>query len=151
MSILAAIKAALILGFLALVFYGGDRVGSAHATAALEAFQAAQAENTAKAVLAERAAGAAESVRVREKLKEYENALPDPVVPGIAHRVFLYANASGCPLPSAATPPSGTVPAGRVPAGDQGSERLLELAQAAAAAAARDAARLNLCREVWPK
>jgi hypothetical protein len=150
MTPLGYIKIALAALILGGTFWFGYRTGSVHGTAALEALQAAQAENTAKAVLAERASAAVESARVQAKLKEYENAPIDPLVPGIVRRVFLNACPAGGPVPSAAAAPGGTGEAGGVPAGDQGAQRLYELAQAAADAAARDAARLDLCRSVWP-
>ena len=146
---LAAIIAA-ALALLGIGFYFGGLRGNEKADAAqtaLEGFQAAQSANTAKAVLAERASSAAELDRVNTKLKEFENAPPDPIIPGIVRRVFLYANAAGCPVSSSGAAPGGTLAASGIPGGDPTLERL---SQEAADAAGRDAARLNLCRNVWP-
>jgi len=124
------------------------RQGGASARAALAAFQAAQAENTAKAVLAERAAGAAELARVNTLLEGYQNAKPDPAVSGIAVRLLGAPCVAVGAVPSAGAVAATATAAGGVPGGDSAIERATE---AAFDAAERDAARLNLCRAVWPK
>ncbi len=134
-------------------FHFGGLSGNAKAAAskaALDGFQTAQAENTAKAVLAERAAGATESARVNAKLKEYEDAPIDPVVTGLSERVRLATcpGATGSSVPGAGGNAGGAQSARGVPASPAEVERLSD---AAWAAADKDATRLNLCRDVWPK
>lgn len=144
MSILTGIKLALIAAALLLAYHlGGDS-----ARTALEGFQAAQAENTAKAVLAERASGAAELARVNAILKGYQDAPIDPIVPGIAHRVFLYASAASCAVSSTPSAPGGVVTSRPVPASDSGLE---QATQAVFDACERDALRLNALQAAWPQ
>jgi hypothetical protein len=116
-------------------------------TAALDRAREAQAELVARAVLAERASTAAESVRVNAILKGYEDAPIDPIVPGVAHRVLVYAGAAGCPVSGAAAAPSGAGgPSPRTP-GDPGLERLF---QALIDACAQDASELTALQQAWP-
>lgn len=137
------------IGLLVLaLFVGGWYCGSRSSKTALEGFQAAQSANTAKAVLAERASAAVELARVNTILKGYDNAPIDPVVPGIAHRVFVYANATGCAVPSPGANPGGAIAASTIPAGDPEFERL---SQAAFDAAAHDAKELIALQQAWPK
>ena len=141
MSILTGIKLALIAAALLLAYHlGGDA-----SKTALEGFQAAQAENTAKAVLAERASGAVELARVNAILKGYQDAPIDPIVPGIAHRVFIYARAANCAVPSAGGNPGGVVSASPKSTGFE------DALQDYIDACSRDAQRLDALIAAWPK
>jgi hypothetical protein len=144
---IAYLKYGAIAALVLALFGGGFYLGGLKSKAALEGFEAAQTENTAKAVLAERASAAVEQTRVATKLKEFEDAPIDPIVPGIAHRVFLAARPTSCPLSS----PSPVASGATTPSGVSSSDREVELAtQNAFDAGARDAQRLDLCRAVWP-
>jgi hypothetical protein len=143
-SILTGIKLALIVGTLAFAYHlGGDS-----ARTALEGFQAAQAANTAKAVLAERASGAAELARVNAIVKGYEDAALSPVTVGIGRRVLLAACPTSHPVPQTSPVTGGAVPARPVPASAAG---LGEALDRYTAACQRDALRLNALQAAWPK
>jgi hypothetical protein len=156
---LAYIKIGAAAVLLAIAAGGGFHFGglsgsvkAADAQTALEGLEAAQAENTAKAVLAERASAAAESARVNTKLKEFEDAPIDPVVTGLAARLYAYAASATDPavgpVPTSSGSAGATVKACGVPRRDPEAERL---SQDAFDAGGRDAERLNLCRDVWPR
>ena len=88
----------ILLAAIALVAIG-YRQGGNSARTALEAFQAAQAENTAKAVLAERAAGKAELDRVNTVLARYQNETLHPVDLHIGQRLLVAACPTVGPVP----------------------------------------------------
>lgn len=111
----------------------------------LEGFQAAQAENTAKAVLAERASAQAESVRLNKVISDYESTPIDPVSVGVAHRVLIYAHTPRCAVPEASSNPGGVVPASPKPGGFEGP------LQDYIDACSRDAKRLDALIEAWPR
>lgn len=131
-----------------LLFGAGYRVGGLASKAALEALRAEQSSNTAKAVLAERASAAVELARVNARLKEFEDAPIDPVVTGIASRLYAYTGATECAVRGTGVTTGGTIPASGIPRGDPEAKRL---SQDAFDAGSRDAKRLNLCRTVWPR
>jgi hypothetical protein len=132
---------------LALVL-GGYHFGSLSSKSKLEAVLAAQAENTAKAVLAERAAQETEQKRLQEVLAKYEQTPLDPIVAPLARRVFLYARASECPVPPNGTHSAAVIDPGPQPREDSAIERATsEVFEACA----RDAAQLNALIDAWPK
>lgn len=145
MTPLLYLKLGAALALVALLFGAGYRMGGNGARAQYEALQAAQAELTAKAVLAERASEQAESVRLNKVISDYENTPIDPVSVGVAHRVLIYANAPSCPVPSAGGNPGGTVPASPKSAG------LEDALQGYIDACSRDATRLDALIEAWPR
>ena len=122
--------------------------GGLSSTGKLEALQAAQAEGVAKAVLAERAQGAAELARVNAVLKEYENAPIDPIAIGLAQRVYQYARVASCPVSKTSTDTPGTVQPSPQPPDPQSVERALD---AHIQACSADAAQLNALIEAWPR
>lgn len=140
-------KGAAVLLAVVLLFAGGWYFRGLKAQAAAEAVSEAQSAAVAKAVLAERASGAAELTRVNTILKGYQDAPIDPVVPGIAGRLYKY-EISSCAVPSTSPNPSGAVSPGPVPRGDPELERL---SQAAFDAGAHDAKELTALQQVWSK
>lgn len=140
-------KAAALLVLVLLLFGGGYRLGGMASKTTLEGFEAAQAENTAKAVLAERASTAAELARVNAILKGYTDAPIDPVSVGLAHRVYVYAHAADCPVSGASPNPAATGSASPQPRGDPS---FVGLAQRVIDACSQDAAELTALQEAWP-
>lgn len=146
---------ALAAGLIGLGYHFGALKGAAQADSArtaLEGFQAAQAQNTAKAVLAERAAGQAELVRVNGILKGYEDAPINPVDLSLSGRLFKYtdatAHAADCPVPKAGPDPA----AARDPATKPASDGAVRQATAAVfKACALDAAELSALQAAWPR
>lgn len=137
------------IAFAALVLLSvGYYVGTLRSKTAYEGLQAAQSELTAKAVLAERAAGAAELARVNLILKGYQDAPPDPIAVGLAHRVYVYASAASCTVPSASRDPRAPVSAPAQPGGDAEAQRLL---QAVFDACSADARELSALQAAWPR
>lgn len=137
-----------ILAAIALIFVIGFRFGGMGPKAKLEGFQATQAENTAKAVLAERASAATELARVNTILRGYQDAPIDPISTGLAHRVFVYANAAGCSVSKTGANPAAVGGAGPVPHGDPELERL---SQAAFDAGTHDAKELTALQAAYPR
>lgn len=137
-----------ILALVAGLFGGGFYLGGLRSEAALEAFQSAQSANTAKAVLAERASGAAELARVNLLLKGYQDAPIDPIDVGLAHRVYVYASAADCPVSGAGAHPAGAVSPSPQPSSDPG---FVGLAQSVIDACAQDAAELTAIQQAWPR
>lgn len=140
-------KAAALLVLVLLLFGGGYHLGGMASKTKLEGVEAAQAENTAKAVLAERASAAAELVRVNSLLKGYQDAPPDPAVVSVGSRVLQYARIADCPMPSTGAHPAAVIGAGALPRSDPEFERLL---QAAFDAADHDAKELTTLQAAWP-
>lgn len=132
---------ALVLG----LFGTGWFVGSLKGRASVSALQASQAENTAKAVLAERASAQTELTRLRIVVANYENTPIDPVSVGLGHRVYLYARAANCPVPVGSANPSGTVAPSPVASGFEGA------LQGYIDACSRDAKRLDALIDAWPQ
>ncbi len=120
------LKLGAILALAALLFGAGYRFGGMAPKTELEALRAAQAEATAKAVLAERASAAVTLAHQNAVIARYENAPPDPIVATAAHRVYVYAAAaSGCSV-SGAHPVAGGAPeAPRVTLGPSRVEQAL--------------------------
>ena len=122
--------------------------GGNSARAALEGFQAAQAANTAKAVLSERASGAAELARVNTVLKGYQDVPIDPIALSIGSRVFKYAGAASCAVPQAPADPGGTRSPTPLAIGPSEIERALT---ALAVACSEDARELAALQAAWPQ
>lgn len=138
-----------ILAAVAAVFFVGFHFGGMASKTALEGFLATQAQNTAKAVLAERASTAAQLATQNAVIKRYENAPPDPVVTTAAHRVFIYATgAASCPVSGAAPGAGGASAAAAVAIGPSAVEQALG---AYIAACAGDANRLAALQALAPK
>lgn len=137
-----------ILAAIALIFVIGFHFGGMGPKTKLEGFQAAQAENTAKAVLAERASAATELARVNTILKGYQDEILKPVDSTIAERVLYRACPAGSPVPSAGSHAGGTVSASPQPRGDPESQRLL---QTVFDACTHDANQLTAIQQAWPK
>jgi len=137
-----------ILLAVALCFAGGWYCGSLRSKTAYEALQAAQAENTAKAVLAERASTAAELARTSAILKGYQDAPIDSVALSVGSRVFKYANAASCSLPQAAADPGRAPSAAPLPVGPSEVERALA---DLAVACSEDARELAALQAAWPR
>ena len=148
MTILAAIKFGGI-GLLAAALFGsGFYFGGLRSKTALEGFQAAQAQLTAKAVLAERTAGATELARVNAILKGYEDEALNPVVVGLAQRVLINACPASSPMSGSGGNPSSAVSAPPQPRGDPEAQRLL---QGVFDACEADAAELTALQAAWPR
>lgn len=113
----------------------------------LERDHAAMAESTTKALLARQAAHQVEMDRVNNLVRNYEAQAIDPVIPGLAGRLYKYT-LSQCALPAPGQTPDGTGTPSGVPRGDPEAQRL---SQAAFDAGARDAGRLELCKAAWPR
>jgi hypothetical protein len=143
------LKLGLALGLLLAVFAGGLYLGGLRSKAALETFEAAQAKNTATAVLAERASAATELARVNAIVARYENEaltpLPDP---STAVRVLERACPAERAVPKTGTDTPGTGNASPQPGGDSEAARLL---QGLIDACARDASQLNALIAAWPR
>jgi len=120
------LKLVLIVALLAGVFWAGWHLGGLSSKSALEGYEATQAQDTAKAVLAERASNEAELAKRDAVIKGYENAPIDPIVTTAAHRVYVYASAAGCPLPQAAAVAGGADAPAAVPASPGAVERALD-------------------------
>jgi hypothetical protein len=146
--VITYLKLSAIAALVAALFFSGYHVGGMASKTKLEGFEAAQAADTAKAVMAERASAATELARVNAILKEYQDAPIDPIVPGIAHRVFIYARAADCPVPSAGPHPGGTVTASPQPAGPGPIE---QATQAVFDACEADARELTALQAAWPR
>jgi hypothetical protein len=104
----------------------GFRFGGLASKTALEGLRADQAQLTATAVLAERASEKAESDRLTKVISDYEKTPIDPIAIGVARRVFIYANAPGCPVSKAGPDPDGTVSAAPVAIGPSSIEQRLD-------------------------
>lgn len=142
------IKIGIAVAVIGVVSAASFHFGGMASKTALEGFQAEQSANTAKAVLAERAAGAAELARVNAILKGYQDAPIDPIVLSTGNRVLEYARVADCPMPSASGNPGGTASAGKVPIGpSQVGQALTDLA----VACSQDAAELTALQAAWPK
>lgn len=113
----------------------------------LERDHAAMAEGMAKALIARQTEHQAEMTRVNNLVRAYESQAIDPVVPGIAGRLYKYT-LSQCSLPTPGPAAGGTRPPSGVSRGDPEAQRL---SQAAFDAGARDAGRLELCKAAWPR
>ncbi len=146
--ILSYLKWGAILGLAAALFGLGYRFGGSSARTALARFQAAQAMNTAKAVLAERAADTAETARVNAILKGYEDAPIDPVALTLGNRVLEYARVADCPVPKAGGNTGGTPSPSPVAVGPSAVGRALD---ALTEACAEDAAELTALQAAWPR
>lgn len=85
--------------------------------------------------------------RLNAAVAHYESLPPDPVVTGVASRLYKYT-LRDCAVPGAPAVAPGIVSPGGVPGGNQEAERLSQLAFDAAG---RDAARLDAVIGVWPK
>jgi hypothetical protein len=137
-----------ILAAIALVFFAGYRFGGMASKTALEGFQAAQAENTAKAVLAERASTAATLAHQNAVIEGYQNAPISPIVTTAAQRVFVYAtHAASCAV-SGAAPNAGGAPAAAAVA--LGPSRVVEALGAYIAACDADSRRLAALQALSP-
>lgn len=134
-----------IAAFLCALFFW---LGGLHSKAALEGFQAAQTENTAKAVLAERASTAAELARVNALLKGYQDEALKPVDATIAERVLYHACPAVSAVPSPGAHASGTLSPSPQPRSDPETERLL---QAVFTACSADAEELTTLQQAWPR
>lgn len=142
------IKVGGILAAVIAVFFAGYHFGGMASKTALEGFQAAQAENTATAVLAERASTTAQLAHMNAIVKGYQDAPPDPIVATAAHRVFVYATgAAGCAVPRAA-PLAGGAPAAAAVA--LGPSRVEQALGTYIAACAGDASRLAAVQALSP-
>lgn len=144
MSILSWAK----IGAVALLCLWMYHLGGDGPRAKLETVLATQSENTAKAVLAERASAAVELSRVNSVLKGYTDAPIDPAVISVGSRVLKYARIADCPLSAGSAAPAATISAGQVPRSDPEFERLL---QAAFDAADADAKELTALQQAWPR
>lgn len=138
-------KAAALLVLVLLLFGGGYRLGGMASKTTLEGFEAAQAENTAKAVLAERASTAAELARVNAILKGYTDAPIDPITVGIATRLLEHACPASGPVPSTVAVAAGIDRATAQPRNAQAVERAT---QSHFDACAKDAAELAALQAV---
>lgn len=143
MTVVTWIKVIVIAAALWLAFY----LGTLKETAALEKDHADMAEATTKALLAEQAKSATELDRVNQIVRKYEAQPIDPVVAGVARRLFKYT-IQDCPMSAAGRDASGAAAASGVPGGNPEVERLT---QQAFDAGARDSARLELCKATWPR
>jgi hypothetical protein len=137
-----------ILAAVALLFGAGFYFGGLRSKTALEGFQAAQAQNVATAVLAERNSTAAELARMNAIVKGYQDAPPDPIVATAAQRVFVYARgAANCSVPGPAPMAGGAPPAAPVASGPDRVEQALG---AYIGACASDAKRLAAVQALAP-
>lgn len=135
------IAAALIL--LCSTFY---HLGGNAARAAAASAHAAQLGTVVSALEAQRNAAQAESDRRQGIINAYDESkdVPDPVVAGLARRVYVYAARAGCPaVPGARPVASGITDAAPLPGSDTSLERLSKLTQAALDAAESDARQMN--------
>jgi hypothetical protein len=138
------VKAALYVIAFAIGFY----FGGLRSKTALETVETAQSENTAKAVLAQKAALDAEEARLNGVIAKYEATPIDPIAVGLAGRVLQYARVADCPVPKAASITSGT---GDTAAQSSGDASLIRLSQAVLDACAQDAAQLTALQQAWPQ
>ncbi len=136
--------AALII---AVLFGSGYHLGGMASRTALEADHAAMAQAATTALLEQRKQAEAESTRINKAVSDYENAPIDPIVPTVARRVFLYANRTDCPVPSAPAVASGTQAAAAVAIGPSSVERALGTYIAACSA---DASQMKAMLELAP-
>ncbi len=142
------LKVGALAALLAAIFMAGWHLGGDSARTALASLQAAQAEDTAKAVLAERASAAAESARLQAILKRYDDAPIDPIALHVGDRVLEYARVAQCPVPKAGADPRGAASAAPVAFGASQVGRALD---ALTEACAQDAAELTALQAAWPR
>jgi hypothetical protein len=145
---LATLKLGAIGALLAALFLWGYHLGGLASKSALEGFEASQAANTAKAVLAERAAGDKELARVNAIVKGYEDAQLSPIDDRIAERVLERACPAVGPVPTAGPHPSGASGPSQEPRSDPEAQRLL---QAVFDACEADARELTALQAAWPR
>jgi hypothetical protein len=132
-----------------LILFGmGFYFGGLSPKTKLEALQAAQAENTAKAVLAQKAASDAEEARLNGVIAKYEATPIDPIAVGLAGRVLQYARVADCPVSKTAAAASGT---GNPAAGTASDPSFVGLAQAAVLACDHDAHQVTALQQAWPQ
>lgn len=135
---------ALIVG----LFMAGYHFGGLSSKAAIEGFQASQAENTAKAVLAERVSAATELARVNTIIKGYQDAPINPATVSLGSRVLQYARVADCPL---SVPSANTASPGSASPQPRGDGRVEQAVTAVFEACAQDAAELTALQAVWPR
>jgi hypothetical protein len=134
-----------------LLFGGGWYCGELRGSDRIAQQSATQSAVVAARVQAEQAQSRSEIQRLNAVVAKYvaQEGTPDPIVAGVAGRLFKYkilTNTVSCP----AAPAPGASSASGVPPSPEEPERFIAASQAVFDAAARDAARLNLCREAWP-
>jgi len=144
MSIVTWLKLA---GAAALLIWAYHLGGDA-SQAKLEALEALQSSNTAKAVLAQKAASDAEEARLNSVIAKYEATPIDPVAIGLAGRVLQYARLTECPVSQTATTAGGT---GNTPTKPPGDPELERLSQAAIDACDHDAHQVIALQQAWPR
>lgn len=121
-------------------------LGGNASRAVSEAAHAAQLAAVVKTLETQRDAALTESNRRQGIIDAYDKAqsVPDPVVAGLAHRVYLYTTGPGCRVvPSTAALASGTPAPASVAPGDAIAQRLSELTQATFDAADADAEQMR--------
>lgn len=136
----AAILAVLLL------FGLGYHFGGLASKTKLEASQEAQSQAVAKAVIAQQAASQAEQTRLNKVIADYEATPINPVVTGIAGRLYKY-EIRDCPVSHANANSPGTSNPSGVPGSDSTFERL---SQDAFDAADRDSRKLTAIQKAWP-
>ena len=146
--ILPYLKYGALLAAVIGLFSAGFYMGGERSKTALESFKEAQAQNTAKAVLAERAAQQTEFDRVNKIVEDYQNAQITPVGVTVVSRLLQ----SACPANGAVSQTS-PAPGGVAGAGQESSQtgRIAEALTDYIAACSDDARRLNAVLAAWPK
>lgn len=119
MTYLAGLKYGSILAVLIGIFVTGYHFGGMASKTALEALRAAQAKTLSDALLKERQDGDARAAKLQGIIDHYESAPIDPIVVGLAHRLYAHPTAS-CPLPAANPDPGPAAPVAAQPGGDGG-------------------------------
>lgn len=135
----AAAIAALILW---LLHYGHERYASGVADTRADYARLAQEQ-----IDFNQAHDKAEISRLLQAVNDYEAKLLVPVLPDLAHRVYVYA-LSACTVPQATTVTAGLSGPAAVPGSDPEFERLLG---EAFKAGSKDAFQVIALQEAWPR
>jgi len=123
-------------------------LGGLRYKAQLESLEASQAENTARAVLAERASAQTELNRVNQVVAKYEAQPIDPIALNVGSRVLEYTRIASCPVPKTATNPSGT---GNAPQESPDTSAIERTLTAYSEACSQDANQLAALIAAWPR
>jgi hypothetical protein len=142
------IRIVLIVVLVLALLGGGFYLGTLRGKSELTSLEASQAQNTAKAVLAERASAQTELDRINQVVAKYEAQPIDPIALDIGTRVFKYANTASCPVPKATADPGR---AGDIPALAPGALGIEQALDAYIEACSRDAEQLGALIQAWPR
>jgi hypothetical protein len=133
------------LALIAVLFGAGYHFGGMASKTALERDHADMAAATVNALLAQRAQATADHNRLQEVIDRYDATPPDPIIPGLAHRVYVYATAHCGGVPQSGSVAPGTEAPTPVPIGHSSVESALgDVLSACSADAAQMTAMIQL-------